>query len=259
MKYLTDSEIEQSDRSPLAQGETFTFRCHNQLDCFNRCCHNLNLFLYPYDVLRLKKALGISADEFIETYVDIILRPGEHFSEVLLRMVESPEKPCIFLSSQGCRVYEDRPHTCRLFPIEQGVYFNASRGRATAVYYFRPPDFCLGPNQSDTHTVDTYTKGQGARVYSEMTTRWAEIRRFMQNNPWGTDGPQGAKAKMAFMAAYNMDRFREFVFQSSFLKRYRVSKKVIHRVRKSDAELLSLGLDWIKLFLWGIPSKMIRS
>ena len=84
----------------LSPGEKFTFRCHAELDCFNRCCHNLNLFLYPYDVLRLKHQLGITADQFIEQYVDIVIREEHYFPEVLLRMSDSENKPCIFLSGE---------------------------------------------------------------------------------------------------------------------------------------------------------------
>jgi len=250
--------MDQIDAGRIARGEGFAFRCHAQLTCFNRCCHNLNLYIYPYDLLRLKNSLQITADLFIERYVDIILRRDAHFPEVLLRMADEPQKPCIFLCSQGCRIYDDRPHTCRLFPIEQGAYFNAALNRSTPVFYFRPPDFCQGPAQDLRHTIESYIKDQKAGIYDEMTTRWAEIRRLMQDNPWGAEGPQGTRAKMTFMAAYNPDRFREFVFQSSFLKRYHVPAKVVKKIRKSDTALLSFGFDWIKHFLWGLPSKQVR-
>ena len=31
------------------------------------------------------------------------------------------------------------------------------------------------------------------------------------------EGPEGSKAKIAFMATYNIDRLRDFVFQSSYV------------------------------------------
>ena len=63
---------------------------------------------------------------------------------------------------------------------------------------------------------------------------------------------------MAFMAAYNMENFREFVFKSSFLKRYHVPARVVKQIRKSDTALLAFGFDWIRLFLWGVASKQVR-
>jgi hypothetical protein len=91
-----------------------------------------------------------------------------------------------------------------------------------------------------------------------MTIGWAELQRLFQNDPWGTEGPAGTRAKMAFMAAYNVDRFREFVFDSSFLKRFTVKPELLNRIKKDDAQLMLLGFDWIKLFLWGIKSRRLK-
>ena len=66
------------------------------------------------------------------------------------------------------------------------------------------------------------------------------------------------RAKMAFMATYNIDPFREFVFQSSFLKRYKVKAAVLKKIKTNDEKLLKFGFDWVKLFVWGIKTKKIR-
>jgi len=63
---------------------------------------------------------------------------------------------------------------------------------------------------------------------------------------------------MSFMAAYNVDRFREFVFGSSFLKRFKVKPELLGKIKTDDAQLLLLGFDWIKLFLWGIKSQRLK-
>jgi len=91
-----------------------------------------------------------------------------------------------------------------------------------------------------------------------MTRRWSDIRRMLASDPWGPEGPEGPRAKMTFMAVYNIDRFREFVFQSSFLKRYRIKPALKKKLRRDDDALLSFGFDWIKLVLWQISSKKIR-
>jgi len=63
---------------------------------------------------------------------------------------------------------------------------------------------------------------------------------------------------MAFMAAYNMDAFREFVFNSSFLKRYRIAPALLDKARSDDVALLKIGLSWIERFVWGISSPLLR-
>ena len=134
----------------------------------------------------------------------------------------------------------------------------AATGKSTSVYFFRPPDFCLGPQEEQQWTIRDWARDQEAERYHQMTLRWAEIRRLFQNDPWGAEGPQGAKARMAFMATYNLDRFRQFIFESSFFKRYRIKPDLKKNLRSSDKALLLFGFEWVKLFVWGIKSKQIR-
>ncbi len=254
-------EIDEIDKLPgirIKENDTFCFRCHPDVECFNRCCRNLNLFLYPYDVLRLKKALQISSDEFLDKYVDIVMRPSNYFPEVLLRMADNPEKTCPFLTEAGCSVYPDRPDTCRTLPIEQGMLYDAQKKKETPVYFFRPPDFCRGPDENEEWTISEWSRDQEAELYHKMTMRWAKVKRLFQDDPWGLEGPEGSKAKMAFMATYNVDRFRGFIFQSSFLKRYKVRSALLKKLKTDDVQLLKFGFEWVKLFIWGMQSKDIR-
>jgi Fe-S-cluster containining protein len=254
-------DIETPEKLPgrlIKKGDTFSFRCHSGLSCFNRCCRNLNLFLYPYDVLRLKNRLGVSSDSFLDKHVDVVMRDAGYFPEVLLRMSESKEKTCPFLTAAGCAVYSDRPHACRTFPLEQGLYYDAEKGQSMVVSFFRPPDFCLGQHEDRAWTVQSWMEDQAARDYHQMTARWSKLRQLFHEDPWGSEGPQGRKAKMAFMATYNIDRFREFIFNSSFLKRYRVTACVLKKMEADEVELLNFGFEWIKWFVWGIRTQHIR-
>jgi Fe-S-cluster containining protein len=259
MKSIDADAIHRLPGLPLTENDTFRFRCHSKLSCFNQCCRNLNLFLYPYDVLRLRKCLGLRSDQFIDRHVDVVLREGNHFPEVLLRMADNASKTCPFLSNQGCTVYPDRPDTCRTFPVEHGLLFSDQPDKTKIVSFFRPPDFCQGQHEAQKMKLNQWADDQDAVMHNRMTTRWAYIKAMFQQNPWGQEGMNGPKGKMAFMAAYNVDRFREFVFESSFLKRYRIKKALTKKLRTSDRELLLFGFEWIQYFVWRIPSKNIRA
>ncbi len=258
MKYIETDKLERLAGQKIERQDKFSFRCHPEISCFNQCCRNLNLFLYPYDIVRLKQRLKISSDRFLERYVDIVLRKTNFFPEVLLSMAENAQKTCPFLDSDGCTVYSDRPDACRTFPLEQGLYYDARTLETTPVYFFKPPDFCMGTHEKQQWTIETWAENQQAVIYNQMTAHWSEVKRLFQDNPWGPAGQNGSLGKMAFMATYNIDRFRDFVFKSSMLKRYSIKKTTLNKIKKDDAALMKFGFEWVKLVVWGIASALIR-
>jgi len=258
MKYIYDDELKKLSGKRLAETETFTFDCFPGIPCFNQCCRNLNLFLYPFDVVRLKNRLAVSSDQFIDRHVSVVLRPGGFFPDVLLRMQDNNNSLCPFVTQAGCGVYADRPDTCRKFPMEEGVRFHPDSGKTERIYFFRPPDFCQGPQEARTRTPAGWACDPEDMLYDKLTLEWAELKALFQNDPWGREGPEGPKAKMTFMAVYNIDRFREFVFNSSFLKRYKVKTALIKKMETEDLALLRFGFDWVRLLLWGTQSKKFR-
>ncbi|MCJ7830837.1 MAG: YkgJ family cysteine cluster protein, partial [Desulfobacterales bacterium] len=258
MRFLRPDDVSDLAGVRLLEQDPFSFHCHSGLGCFNACCRNLNLFLHPYDVVRLKNRLAITSDGFLDRYVDVVLRPASFFPDVLLRMAEDVHRSCPFVADNGCTVYADRPDTCRKFPMEQAISGVAASRRSQRIYLFRPPDFCQGPSGTQRWTPHTWNGDSEARTYDRMTVRWGELKALFQTDPWRGEGPEGSRGKMAFMAVYNVDRFREFVLRSSFLKRYRLKGGLQQAIAVDDQALLLLGLEWVKLFLWGTPSREIR-
>lgn len=257
MKTLDLNDLGDVPGRRIEKKDTFHFECRPDLSCFNLCCRNLNLFLYPYDVIRLKKNLGLTSSEFIDLHTDVVLRPDNHFPDVLLKMADNDEATCPFLTEKGCSVYPDRPDTCRTFPVEQGLIFKGS-GKPEPVHFFRPPSFCRGQDQPREFTLNTWARDQDAATYNAMTVLWSEVKSLFIRNPWGLEGPSGPRAKMAFMAVYNVDSFRSFVFESSFLKRYKVKSDIQKKIRTNDLELLTFGFAFVKMTLFGIGSPLLR-
>jgi hypothetical protein len=257
MKYIDSNTIDHLPGTRIKQKSHFNFQCDPDVSCFNLCCRNLNLFLYPYDVLRLKNNLNISSSQFIDQYTDIVMREESFFPDVLLKMTETQNKTCPFLTESGCLVYPDRPDSCRTFPIEMGIQYSERTKQDEPVYFFRPPDFCKGVETKKSWSIETWGKDQGVEPYHRMTIQWAKVKRLFQNDPWGPEGINGRKGKMAFMALYNIDEFRSFVFKSSFLKRYKVKNELKKKIKQNDDSLLKLAFEWVKVFVWGIQSKKI--
>lgn len=57
-----------SERSNPVGDSPFSFDCHPGVSCFTFCCKNVNLTLYPYDIIRLKSGLRIDSEEFVRKY-----------------------------------------------------------------------------------------------------------------------------------------------------------------------------------------------
>jgi len=54
--------------SPLSVGpdDRFKCACHPSVSCFNQSCADVDSFLSPYEVLRMKKRRGMKSGEFLE-------------------------------------------------------------------------------------------------------------------------------------------------------------------------------------------------
>lgn len=52
--------------------------------------------------------------------------------------------------------------------------------------------------------------------------------------------------KMFFLACYNIDKFREFVFNTTFLSRYELPDDEVESIRNDDIKLLQFGFEWLK-------------
>jgi len=46
----------------------FKFNCHKNVSCFNKCCTDVNIFLTPYDIIRLKTILKCLPRNFWKVY-----------------------------------------------------------------------------------------------------------------------------------------------------------------------------------------------
>ena len=63
---------------------------------------------------------------------------------------------------------------------------------------------------------------------------------------------------MTFMALYNLDKFREFVFKSTFLDKFDVDHVRIERIKISDMELLKFAFDWVKFGIFGQKTFQVK-
>ncbi len=95
-------------------------------------------------------------------------------------------------------------------------------------------------------------KDQGMVVYNNPNSSWARVAALLHSQkPVGEKGTDNPAMNMAYMASYNMDTFRRFVFESSFLQKFNIPQDRIDAVKNDDVALMFLGFDWILQFLGG--------
>ena len=71
--------------------QKFRFDCRGDLPCFGQCCRDINIFLTPYDVFRLKNKLGLSSAAFLEKHTMEIGPPRVMYPVVYLKMNEEEQ------------------------------------------------------------------------------------------------------------------------------------------------------------------------
>ncbi len=241
-----------SGEAPIGDG-SFCFDCRPGIECFGRCCTDADMYLYPYDIIRMKKNQGVDSDEFLARYTVSAVRDNPFFPSVMMKMSDQTGKPCPFLMATGCSIYPDRPSSCRTYPLERGVARMEGPAGRTEFYFFKRAAHCLGHRQERQWCVTEWILDQDIEPYNRMNDLWVEMDSLFRANPWGNENGN-RKLQMAFMACFNVDRFRQFVFESSFLTRFNVPRERIEKIETDDVEMMIFGFDWVRLFLTGRSS-----
>lgn len=236
----------------------FTFDCHPAVSCFTFCCKNVNLTLYPYDIIRLKTALGLDSDHFVREYTFLAGGDNPFFPTVKLKLMENADKSCPFLCTEGCSVYRDRPSACRTYPLERGVMGSVDKKTTEELYFLTQHDYCLGHNEEKSRDSKSWVRSQRLHDYNLNNDLWAEMEIIFRTNPWKGEGVGGEKQQLAFMVCYNIDGFRRFSLQHRLLEHYALTKDFKNRIRKEDSELQKFGYQWLKLILTGTSALIKR-
>ena len=229
--------------------QPFRFKCGPEVPCFTDCCRDVTIVLTPYDVVRLKNALKISSEAFLDQYTIIIPREKRLIPMVVLKMNEANEKRCIFVSETGCRVYDDRPWPCRMYPLNMN-----DDGTFSLI---ADPLKCKGLEQPDHTRISSWLIEQGVPMYDEMNMLFSQVTTPLQAQELDIDNPK--IYQMTFMALYNLDKFKEFVFGSSFLDRFVIDDVTIEKLKRNDVELLKFSFDWVKFGIFGQKTLQVKN
>ena len=234
------------------------FRCHPGVSCFTDCCGNINIVLTPYDILCLRKRIGIDSDEFLLRYTKPVYLEKTDMPGVNIHLTE--EGKCPFVTEEGCLVYTDRPSACRYYPIGMANFHEgAQEDQSAEKFFFKvKEDYCKGHEEDKVWTVGEWRADQGVDVRDDINKGWMEL--VMRRKSFGAQASLSEPAqKMFFMASTNLEKFRDFLFNSSFLDTYEINKKTLDEIKEDDIALLQFSYLYLASSLFGTNDLKIKS
>jgi Fe-S-cluster containining protein len=232
----------------------FTFECGQGRDCFTRCCADVAIVLAPYDILRLKRTLGVDSTEFLSRYTISPFTPNQKIPTVLLKM-DSQTGACPLVTSAGCSVYANRPWACRMYPLGVAEPRNATPDDH-AFHFLVREDLCHGHGEGSGCSVREWIAGQNLDEYDAGN---ASFKALMLDEAWDAAPPlTPEQMDMYHMACYDVDRFRRFVFETRLLELVDVDETRAEAMRTDDEELLEFAIQWLRFSLFRQKTMKIR-
>ncbi len=235
------------------------FRCHPGVSCFTACCGGIKIVLTPYDILMLTKRLDITPSELLTQYTSPTYLEKTDLPGVMIKMREEDNK-CPFVTPDGCTVYTDRPSACRYYPVGMADFHEGGtkgadgqeiQGEDDKFFFVVKEDYCKGHEEDKTWTVQEWREDQGIDVRDDMNREWLRI--VMRRKSHGHQATMSEQAqRMFFMTSTDLQSFRRFIFESSFLDTYVVDEELIEKIKEDDLELMHFSFKYLASSLFGV-------
>ncbi|MDL2269064.1 YkgJ family cysteine cluster protein [Desulfosarcina sp. OttesenSCG-928-A07] len=238
--------------SPVRLGydSRFTFKCHPGISCFTLCCRDIDIVLTPYDIIRLKNRLGLPSDEFLSIYTEPHLLEKTDLPMVTLKLMDDDKKSCPFVrDGEGCIIYADRPTSCRYYPLGVATLQHKEDAEDEGFFFFVNEPHCKGFEEKKEWAVAEWREDQGVDLRDGVNQEWTDLVVRKRSFPASIKLTEKAK-QLFFLVSYNIDKFREFVFESTFLQRFEVEPDTVEKIRDDEVELLKFGVAWLKNVLF---------
>ncbi len=233
--------------------DAFAFHCAPGLDCFGHCCRDVTIVLTPYDVLRLKRAAALPSSEFLEAYT-LCLGAGQKFP-VRDSQDEGRRQGVPVPLRAGLRGLRDRPWACRMYPLGVAEPKNPTPTDQPFHFVIRE-ELCQGHGSDARSRCANGSTSQGVEEFEMMSGGFKELT---LHDFWEKDKPlTPQQADMFYMACYDLDRFRRFVFETRFLQLFEVDEARVEALRNDDQELLEFGMQWLRFSIFGERSMKLR-
>ncbi|MDY6861658.1 MAG: hypothetical protein SV062_01560, partial [Thermodesulfobacteriota bacterium] len=123
-------------------------------------------------------------------------------------------------------------------------------------YFLLKEDVCCGFNGNEEWTIKQWEENQGIPEYNRMNEAFKEIN--LHPTMISGRGLTPEQTTMYFLACYDLDNFREFIFKSNFFNSFEIDEKIREKVKTDDIELLNFAFLWLRFSLLGEPTLTLK-
>lgn len=205
----------------------------------------LELALTPYDLLRLRRATGLSSTRILHEYVIEEQDVAEPFPRFYLTMVDDGRASCVFVGPSGCTVYPHRPSACRTYPLGRASVCG-ERGEIEEHFVLLKERHCKGFAEPNVQTIDSYSIDQDLEIFNRMNDRVARILQHKSIR----QGVIPSKSQIDFfrLALYDLDAFRDSLLAGEFADLWN-EQDVLEDME--DEQLFERALTMVEKVLFG--------
>ncbi len=237
---------------PILADDEINFDCNSKNVCFNECCRDLSQALTPYDVLRMKNNLKVTSQKFLKKYTSLHYGPESGLPIIEFKSNPATGHECPFVTTSGCSVYEDRPASCRMYPLARAIARSRQTGEVTEYFALIEEPHCKGfgkETKQSGKTVQQWLEGQQVKKHNFENDKLMEL--ISLKNRILPGKLEGAQADKFYLALYDLDEFRFQIINKGLLDEFKIPKKLLEYLN-NDETLLDFGIEWVKNQLFGI-------
>ncbi len=230
----------------LEFNEEFNFQCHSGLKCFNSCCSNKRLNIYPYDMLRLRRGLNLPSEIILQKYMELEIDAQSGWPVLRIKLEE--DGSCPFVTDKGCSIYQDRPTCCRMYPLTRAFAPVDENNKFDEFFYIAAPESCFGQNEKRRLTISKWIEDQNLKEYQEANNHIMTF--FLHPERIRPMTLKDEEMHAIIMALYNIDVFRRFIQQPEFNSTYNILSLNRDTAVESDENILNFGQEWITALIF---------
>lgn len=241
----------------LRAEDTFRFRCHKGIACFNKCCENIDILLTPWDIVRMARHFGIATREAIDRYTVDYAMDAKGMPGLKLARKEG-STACVHLTPAGCGIYADRPAACRYYALGAVAMRKTGAAQVEDTFFVVREAHCLGHDEPHEQTIAQYRAEQGVADYDDANREWREIVLKKRSSGPTVGTPPARSFELFFLASYDLDGFRRFVASEQFSAAFDVDAATLAAVAGDDRAALAFAMRFLRQALFGEVTIPVR-